>query len=41
MFRRGKLPLRIGMTLEEFAQVVVYQAGAQVTLANMGYDFAD
>ncbi len=41
VFRRGKLPLRIGMSEEEFSQVVVYQAAAQLALGNMGYDFDD
>ena len=41
MFRRGKLPLRVGMSLEEFSQAVVYQAAAQVTLSGMGYEFDD
>eukprot|EP00775_Hariotina_reticulata_P006889 gene6889-7105_t len=41
VFRRGKLPLRVGMDREEFTQVVVYQAAAQLALSNMGYQFDD
>ena len=41
VFRRGKLPMRVGMSLEEFTQVVVYQAAAQVSLARVGYGFDD
>ena len=41
VFRRGKLPLRVGMGQEEFTQVVVYQAAAQITLGQVGYNFDD
>jgi hypothetical protein len=41
VFRRGKLPLRVGMQQEEFMQLVVYQAAAQGALGRVGYDFDD
>ena len=41
MFRRGKLPMRVGMRSEEFTQLAVYQAAAQVSLAKVGYEFDD
>jgi hypothetical protein len=41
VFRRGKLPLRVGMDREQFTQVVVFQAAAQLALSNMGYQFDD
>jgi hypothetical protein len=41
VFRRGKLPLRVGMTQDEFSQAVVWQAAAQQALANIGYRFDD
>ena len=41
VFRRGKLPLRVGMDEEEFTQAVVYQAAAQLALSSMGYKFDD
>lgn len=39
VFRRGRLPMRVGMGMEEFTQVVVYQAAAQVSLQKVGYNF--
>lgn len=41
VFRRGKLPMRVGMSTEQFTQLVVYQAAAQVSLSRVGYDFDD
>ncbi len=41
VFRRGKLPIRVGMSVEEFTQVVVYQAAAQLSLSKVGYSFDD
>lgn len=41
VFRRGKLPLRTGMSQEEFMQLVVYQAAAQTALGKIGYGFED
>jgi hypothetical protein len=41
VFRRGKLPLRVGMSQDEFTQAVVMQAAAQLALAGMGYRFDD
>lgn len=41
VFRRGKLPLRIGMDKEEFSQAVVWQAAAQLALSGAGYAFDD
>jgi hypothetical protein len=31
--------MRVGMGLEEFTQVVVYQAAAQLSLERIGYKF--
>lgn len=39
VFRRGRLPMRVGMGMEEFTQLVVYQAVAQVSLSRVGYQF--
>lgn len=41
VMRRGKLALRVGMSLEEFMQLVVYQAAAQLSLSRIGYKFDD
>jgi hypothetical protein len=41
VFRRGKLPLRVGMEEGEFLQKVVMQAAAQATLSAVGYEFDD
>lgn len=41
VMRRGKLALRVGMTLDEFMQMVVYQAAAQLSLSKIGYAFDD
>jgi hypothetical protein len=41
VFRRGKLPLRVGMSQEDFSQAVVWQAAAQLALSNIGYRFDD
>jgi len=41
VFRRGKLPLRVGMKQDEFSQAVVWQAAAQLALSNIGYRFDD
>lgn len=41
VFRRGKLPLRVGMSQDEFSQAVIWQAAAQLALANIGYRFDD
>lgn len=41
VFRRGKLPLRVGMSQDEFSQAVVWQAAAQLALQNIGYRFDD
>ncbi|KAF6261133.1 hypothetical protein COO60DRAFT_810691 [Scenedesmus sp. NREL 46B-D3] len=41
VFRRGKLALRVGMDEAQFAEVVVYQAAAQLALSSMGYKFDD
>jgi hypothetical protein len=39
VMRRGKLSLRVGMGMEEFTQLVVYQAAAQLSLERIGYGF--
>jgi hypothetical protein len=39
VMRRGKLGMRVGMGLEEFTQLVVYQAAAQLSLERIGYKF--
>ncbi len=39
VFRKGKLPLRPGMSQEELCQVVVYQAAAQRSLQKTGFQF--
>lgn len=41
VFRRGKLPLRVGMSQEDFTAAVVMQAAAQLALAGVGYRFDD
>ncbi|GAX74857.1 hypothetical protein CEUSTIGMA_g2303.t1 [Chlamydomonas eustigma] len=41
VFRKGKLPLKVGMSMEEFTQIVVYQAAAQFSLSKVGYGFDD
>lgn len=41
VFRRGKLPLRVGMGQDEFMQLVVYHAAAQGALGKVGYGFTD
>jgi hypothetical protein len=41
VFRQGKLALRVGMDEAQFAEVVVYQAAAQLALSSMGYKFDD
>ena len=39
VFRRGKLPLRVGMTEEEFVRVLVLQGTAQTSLLSSGFQF--
>ena len=39
VFRRRKLVMKVGMTMEEMTQSVVYQAAAQKSLSRIGYDF--
>ncbi|GFH24374.1 uncharacterized protein HaLaN_22159, partial [Haematococcus lacustris] len=41
VFRRGKLPMRVGMGMEEFTRVVILQASAQLSLSKVGYNFDD
>lgn len=41
VFRRGKLPMRVGMDLDEFSQLVIWQAAAQLSLNSVGYQFDD
>lgn len=41
VFRRGKLPMRVGMSQDEFTHLVVYQAAAQLSLSKVGYQFDD
>lgn len=39
VFRKGKLPLRVGMTEEEFVRILVLQGTAQVSLLSSGFQF--
>uniref|UniRef100_A0A7S3QN50 Uncharacterized protein n=1 Tax=Dunaliella tertiolecta TaxID=3047 RepID=A0A7S3QN50_DUNTE len=41
VLRRGKLAMRVGMSMEDFSQLIVYQAAAQVSLSKVGYEFDD
>ena len=39
VFRRGKLAMKVGMTMEELESSVVYQAAAQKSLSRIGFAF--
>lgn len=39
VFRRGKLAMKVGMSMEELTRSVIYQVAAQKSLSRIGYDF--